>query len=130
MEVVHEFPPNVEAIRKVFPLRGYELFAYGDKIYHPQGTKLPRSIIAHEEVHQVQQGNDVESWWDRYLTDIDFRLTMELAAHRVEYRVMLEDARTRNVRRICLAHVARKLSAPLYGRMITLEKAKRALKAC
>jgi len=129
VKIVETFPPNVDKIRAVFPLTGHELFAYGDTIYHPRGGKLPPALIAHEEVHGRQQGDDVEGWWARYLVDPNFRLKMELEAHRVEYQLMVGTARTRNMRRLALSHIARKLSAPLYGRLITFDKAKKALKA-
>jgi len=129
MKIVHEWPPNIVDIRAKFPVKAGVLFAYGDTIYHPSGTKLPRAIIAHEEVHQSQQGNDVDEWWARYLVSPSFRLKMELEAHRVEYRVMLEDAPNRSFRRLALSHVAKKLSAPLYGGLITFQRARAALKA-
>lgn len=128
MKIVHSFPPNEAAIRRVFRLTGGEIFAYGDTIYNPGGEKLPAALIAHEEVHERQQGSDVESWWERYLESPRFRLRMELEAHRVEYRVMLELATSRNHRRLCLSHVAKKLAAPLYGRLVKFEDAKKMIK--
>lgn len=127
MKIVHEFPPNIEEIRKVFPLQGYEMFAYGDTIYHPEGTKLPQYLIDHEEVHEKQQGDDVEGWWARYLVDPKFRFEMELEAHRAEYRSMIVGA-DRRIRRFALKLVAKKLAAPLYGRLCTLAQAKKLLK--
>lgn len=130
-EIVIDRPPNFEAIAAVFPgARGDGIiFAYGTKIFNPSGTPLPPEIIQHELVHcerQVAQG--VEVWWDQYLIDGDFRYEEELLAHRAEYQTLCARYPERKNRRRALEHVAKKLAAPLYGRMVTVNQAKCALK--
>lgn len=115
MKIVEKYPPNIRAIKSMFALPVGVVFAYGDTIYNPSGEKLSEAIIAHEEVHQGQQGEDVKGWWERYLVDAHFRFHQELQAHRKEYQVMLAHAPSRNFRRLALSHIAHKLSAPMYG---------------
>ena len=130
MICVHDYPPNIEKILQVFPAarKTGVIFAYGDVVFTPSGEELPPELIVHEEVHckrQLQYPGGVEAWWDRYLTDASFRYIEELLAHRAEYRVLIQRAVNRNDRRACLNHVAKRLSSPLYGRVVTLDKAKK-----
>lgn len=84
--IKHEFPPNIETIRKHFPLTGNEVFAYDKVIYHPGAGLLTAPLIAHEMKHFEQQGEDPAGWWDRYIADTAFRFEMELEAHQVEFK--------------------------------------------
>lgn len=150
MRVLNAVPPLFDEIRAVFPLadRPGIVFAFGDTVYVPKpiGT-LPREILAHEQIHGDRQlgsavagtarGVDaVAVWWQRYLADPEFRLAEELPAHVAEFNSLCEQHRPRwhserNLRRTMAAHVARKLTAPLYryGSLITIEKAKQVLLA-
>ncbi len=127
MEIVIDRPPIYDRAAKVFPLEGREIFAYGDKIYNPGGFVVPAWLVAHEEVHQLQQAGEPEAWWDQYLVDAEFRFHMELAAHRREYESYCEHNKDRNKRLQYKRIVAKKLSAPLYGNMITRFDAMRSL---
>ncbi len=129
MKIVEEFPPNIEDIKAVVTLSGNEIFAWGDIIYNPSGAKLGRELLAHERTHGVQQGEDIEGWWKRYLTDISFRFKQELEAHQVEYAVYSSIEPKRNRRRVFFRHLAKRLSSPMYGRMVTFDKAKKLIKA-
>lgn len=119
MEIIVDRPPIYDRAAKVFPLQGREIFAYGDKIYNPGGFDVPAWLVAHEEVHSLQQAGDPEGWWEQYLVDGEFRFHMELAAHQREYRSYCEHNRDRNKRLHYRRLVAKKLSAPLYGNMIS-----------
>jgi hypothetical protein len=86
MVIVTDFPPNIAKITAVFPrLPETVCFTYGDKIYFPNGTELAGDLMAHEEVHKKQQGNNPEAWWDRYLIDKAFRQEQEVEAYAVQY---------------------------------------------
>jgi len=117
MDIVVDYPPNIDEIRKVFPLTGQEIFAWGNQIYNPSGSKLPQWLIAHETVHKAQQGKDPQAWWDRYLIDPPWRFEQELEAHRVEYAHYCAAGFNRNRRRAMLKALARRLSSPMYGRI-------------
>ena len=123
MQIVVDFPPNIDAIRKRFLLSGREIFAYGDKIYSPGSDTLPDELIRHEEVHERQQGDDPEGWWERFLRDDAFRLSQEMEAHIVEYQTICKTVLDRNERVKVAAHIAHKISSWTYGRMITYRKA-------
>lgn len=126
-----ERPPNFEKIRKVFPSatqRGV-IFTFGHKIYVPSGEDIPESLIAHETIHAKRQGRfsrTIESWWDEYLSDKNFRFSEELLAHRKEFEWFKNS--TRDERLFALGYISRRLSSPLYGNMITYKKAKAMIK--
>ena len=123
MQIIKGRPVNYPAILKVFPLASNPgvIFAYAPDIYCPSGKPLPESLIAHEMVHiERQQAIGVELWWDKYLTDLQFRYIEELLAHRAEYDNLIGSPNApRNVRRAAIKMVSKKLAAGLYGRMVT-----------
>lgn len=125
-------PPNFDKIVKVFPMaRGpLVIFSYAPYIYSPSLRPIDPSLIAHENIHIARQHKiGVEDWWDKYLTDFDFRFYEELLAHRAEYRVLSVNAKTFKQQCVALRIVAKKLAAPLYGRMINLSDAMQLLEA-
>lgn len=125
MEIIPSRPPNFHDILPVFPMasRMGVIFAYAPNIYAP-GGRVPPEIIAHERVHiQRQEHIGVELWWARYLVDTDFRYKEELLAHRAEYHYLIGETASRQVRRVALKQVARKLAAPLYGKLVTTAQA-------
>ena len=125
MNIIHRRPPNFADIVAVFPGASSMdvIFAYAPDIYVPSGRPLPPALIAHEGVHvarQLEMG--VEAWWARYLTDVKFRYEEELLAHRAEYRKLIEGA-SRQVRRSALKMTAKRLTLPLYGSLVSTQKA-------
>jgi len=129
VKIVHDRPPNYDKINAVLHPPRNAIFCYGDIIYFPAGGELPPELIAHEEVHSRRQGDAVEEWWDKYLASPEFRLAEEIPAHRAEY---LEYIKTRpglprSRRRYVLKMIAKRLSGGLYGKVITLDKAKKAI---
>jgi hypothetical protein len=130
MQIIPTRPPNYDDILKVFPLASgqHVIFAYAPDIYSPSGPDLPRSLITHESVHIArQEAMGVKEWWNQYLTDPAFRYEEELLAHRAEYQSLARYG-TRAERRQALKLVAKKLAAPLYGRVVTLERAMKDLR--
>lgn len=121
-------PPNFLKIVTAFPKAqsASTIFAYGDTIYvsHPE-IVLSRALVEHERVHLYRQAEmGVEAWWDRYISDSEFRYKEELLAHRAEYLELTSrepDKRTRISR---LNKVAKRLTLPLYKFGVSLEKAK------
>ena len=105
------------------------IVAWGDRIYNPAGFDLTPSLLAHEAVHCERQTRiGLADWWNRYLSDVDFMVDEEVAAHRREYDVFCAEGRPRNERRRFLTFIAGRLSGPLYGRPIPLAKAVRLIK--
>lgn len=124
--IMYGFPPNIERIAKKFPAaRGHGvIFAYGDTIYH-NGATLTEPLLAHEVCHLRQQADigGVELWWQLYLASDKFRFEQELEAHMVEYGAVLASGAKRKQRRHARAQIAKRLSGPLYGHVVTRAKA-------
>lgn len=126
MKIIQSRPPNFDKIVKVFygAERPGVIFAYAPNIYSPRDVNAPPDLVAHEMIHiERQEKIGVDVWWDRYLADPEFRFNEELLAHRAELAHLLKHSANRNTRRMALKHVAKKLSASLYGRMVTREQA-------
>lgn len=132
MKLLREPPPNYEQVCERFPIvRGRRgvIFCYGDTIFAPYGANITPEIEAHEQVHSTRQGDNVEGWWTKYLADTEFRFLEEMLAHQAEFQKLCEGAQFRQQRRQYQRIIAEKLCSPIYGRMVTMETAKRYLKA-
>ncbi len=101
-------------------------FTFGDKIY-AEGDPGP-STRAHEEVHcrQMRYSKLIGVvHFVRFHFSKSFRFRMELEAFRAQYQFLVDLAPGSKNR---TAHIlARELSGPLYGRLCTLEEARRAI---
>ena len=128
MKVVKAYPPNYAKIVSVLPgaVKHGIVFTYGDTVYAPSGVELPPEIMAHEAMH-CQRQHDPEAWWAQYLADPQFRMVEELYAHAVEYEFLASQG-NRHQRRGALVLVAKKLSAPLYGRLLTPAQAQKLIR--
>lgn len=130
MNIVRGTPPNFKQIVAAFPFASREgvIFTYGDTVYVNGVPELPPQLKAHENTHidqQTRPGSSPAVWWERYLVDPTFRLDQELRAHRAEYRTLKTLDRNGAFR--ALPFIAGRLASPLYGSMITLAEAKRAI---
>ena len=127
--ILAEFPPNIDQIRKAFRLSGAEIFAWDGTIYAPKSTGLPLHLIEHEKVHfrQQREAGGPQAWWSRYIEDPQFRLDQEMEATIVEFQVY-SATHGRKQRRSFLDVLARRLSSPMYGGMITTKVAKARIK--
>lgn len=125
MEIVKENPPNYKKISKKFKLTKSVVFTYGDKIYVPNGEDVSPHLMAHEETHMRQQGDNPEAWWDKYLEDEQFRLEQELEAYRNQFRFVRKKSKaTRKQRSEFLDNIASDLSSPIYGNIIDYKTAR------
>jgi len=135
MRVVQALPPLFDEIDAAFNVRGKRvIFAWGDKIFNPAGITVTPELLAHEQVHGERQGADVEGWWRRYIAEPEFRLLEEIPAHVEEFKSLCAQHAhrwhsKRAMRRTFAAAIARKLSSPLYGGLISFAQAKEALMA-
>lgn len=121
------YPPNIEDIKKVFPISKNVIFTYGDKIYNPGGNDIDIALMAHEQTHSIQQDNDVKGWWKKYLEDKEFRLSQELQAYQVQYRYYCKEVKDRNQRYRFLNRLAGDLSSEIYGNIISRSEAIRSI---
>lgn len=82
MKIVSKYPPNYEIMQIVFNPRPETVFAYYPYIYNPSGQEVHQDIIRHEEVHlERQKIIGVETWYNRYISDPEFRLEEELLSY-------------------------------------------------
>ncbi len=115
--------PLLQEYKKVFPIDDRVIFAYDHDIY--TNYDLPPDIIIHEETHHKQQDKyGLDYWVENYLTDVTFRLKMEVEA----YKKQLASIKDRNFRYQILLESVLHLSSGLYGSIITKDKAKELLK--
>lgn len=124
------YPPFLEQILADLRAKKPIIFAWGDRLYNPQGALIPPELMAHEQVHcerQLSAGLGIESWWRSYIENPCFRLEEELPAHRAEFAKLCERHRDRNQRAVALHRLALRLSSALYGSLIDYATAKDAI---
>lgn len=116
MKISKENPPNWKEIQQfLYPDTGSNaIFCYGDTVYNVPTDTLRDDLMVHEQVHSVQQGIDPKGWWDKYLTDSQFRLGQELEAYGSQYAFLKTIVPKNNHWRV-LYDLARDLSLPIYG---------------
>ncbi len=124
-----EFPPNMARILSTFPsLPETVVFAYGDSIYNPHNMPLTEPLRIHELTHLAQQGNDPDGWWDNYIASSSFRLRQEVEAYSNEYNCYRTNQKDRNRSARYLHDCARRLSAGMYGSIISHSEAMKSIK--
>ena len=111
-----EQPPNFERILTAFPNADKKgvLFAYGNDIFNPSDIFIPDYLLAHEQQHSARQ-QDPEAWWEKYITDDEFRYNEELIAHTEEYIAQIKTVNDSNARTKLCVVTATRLVAPLYN---------------
>jgi hypothetical protein len=125
IQIISDFPPNIDKIRAVLTPDASAVFTYGNTIYAPQGLDPnDKPLIAHEKVHMKQQGQAIEHWWDRYLADANFRLWQEVAAYHRQYQVAKRRLHPK-MRPMYLKVLAGFLASSMYGNLVTVDKAAR-----
>lgn len=128
-KIIKDYPPLFSAIADALPgarSKGV-IFSWGDEIYNPSGAEIPPQLLAHEAVHGIRQkAEGVEEWWRRYMTEPSFRLAEELPAHVAEYIAIMQMCSVnRKQRRAYLAQMSKRLAGPLYGRLMTVNRARK-----
>ena len=110
MEIIKSFPPNYDIINFSLDPPKHAIYCYGDKIYNPSGRELTPDIEYHESIHSKQQGNNPDLWYNKYLTDKDFRLNQEIEAYGEQYLFIKEHIGDQKLRRWGLEKMALALS--------------------
>lgn len=128
MKIENTFPPIFEQANNVFALNKDVIYTYGDTIYNPGGHRLQDHVIAHEEVHMHQQGEDPAAWWNRYLEDEEFRFNQELEAYQAQYKFFASKEKDRNNLFRFLNTIAGFLSGDLYSNITSKAEAMRLIK--
>lgn len=110
--------PLLSRYKEVFDTNEHTIFAYDKVIYCDH--ELPEHLQVHERRHLMrQQKIGVDEWVEKYLTDIQFRLNEEVIA----YKEQLESVKNRDARHRLRIKCANDLASPLYGNIVTLQKA-------
>ena len=127
--LVKVVPPNIVSVRANYQFGAtFEkgiIFVYGNDIHCI--NDLSDHHIVHELVHVRQQteiGPDI--WWDRYFTDVEFRLEQETEAYQAQWKFLMENY-SRPQRRFLLKLLVKDLSGPMYGHMLSKDEAKRVI---
>lgn len=127
MQIIEEYPPNFEKICEHIPTvreKTDAVFTYGDIIYNPGKNVVEDHLQCHEQVHMRQQeemGRD--EWWEKYLTDVKFRLSQEKEAYHAQYKFAMK-VYGRAQASWLLKAVAKDLSGALYGNIMTYKQAR------
>ena len=93
IKIVNDYPPNIDQIRTFLNAPEENIFCYGNHIYVPSGKEIPPDIIEHERIHAHRQTEGLQTpqtWWNRYLTDKEFRKEEELIAYAHQYNFIKE----------------------------------------
>lgn len=133
MKIITDTPfPLLKKVVEVFPFVGMAtdkvVFTYGDDLYAPAGAVISPDVLMHEACHSLQQIEDKDKWWDRYLTDIPFRLAQEVQAYRTQYQFFCSFNKDRNVRSRFLVKIATDLASPIYGSVCDFSDAYKLIK--
>lgn len=124
MKIVLDYPPNYEAISKTFNLEGKKpVFTFGNLIYNPHNGIIDRFLMAHEEVHAKQQGENPKEWWDKYLVDPSFRVSQEAEAYQMQYREARKLIKDKNQLAKFLHIIASDFSSSMYGSVLSYQEA-------
>ena len=129
MKILIEHPPNIQKIRRKFTLRDTTIFTYGNILYNPNNGYISEDLVAHEETHARQQGDDPAAWWKKYLKDPEFRLQQEVEAYRNQYKKFLEKCKDRQKIFLFVRKIAGDLSSSLYGNMVDYYEAVKLIKS-
>lgn len=127
--IINATPPNYLQIVRRFPNAQAlsTIFSYGDRIYYRGRQPLTKALIAHEGVHGERQGQttqEIEGWWERYLTDPQFVIAEEVPAHYAEW---VATKKRHGPGTAYLKPIVERLSGPLYGNLLTYAQAQHAI---
>ena len=127
-------PPDwlLKEIKEKFGIFPGIVYAYDDIIYNPDNIEIPYDLLEHETTHlrrQHENGATPESWWRDYLNEPIFRLREETEAYKAQYRAIKDKVLNRSRRHRELNELAKKLSSPLYGNLVSFVMAMQLIKS-
>ena len=133
-----EVPPNYQEVKKFLPaIHDKIIYTWGNTIYNPAGFNIDPGLMRHEMKHSEQQADygwllvpfryKISRWWHRYLRDRAFRLSQELPAYQLQFQTYAMAIKDKNkLKRVAVA-LAKDLSGPIYGGMLSLDQAVKAI---
>lgn len=109
---VHEFP-YLERYKTIFSISDDVAFPYNGFIY--SNKELEPILEEHERVHFKQQEEiGADEWEEKYLTNPQFRIKMEVEAYNHQLTLCPKEYRE-GMR----TNIAKVLSSPIYGNVVT-----------
>lgn len=125
-DIKYQYPPNYAIINLAFPenKKHQAIFTYGKTIYNPFKVQTTPDLEFHERIHTRQQGDNPEIWWNRYIEDVDFRLSQEIEAYGEQYKFFKENANNPKISEWLLDKLSLALSGELYGNIISYGEAR------
>jgi hypothetical protein len=118
--------PNLELLKQTFGVTEDEvIIAYGNAIYAPNKT-LSRDLLVHELVHCKRQGfneRSAERWWEKYMSDPQFRFMEECFAYHEQYEYIKKVYKDKNRQAKILHALAVDLSGERYGKIVSYHDA-------
>ena len=132
MKIKRENPPNYEEIIKHFPVEENKnvVFTYGDTLYAPnlkENEIISDHLKAHESTHTAQQGDKPDNWWDKYIADVDFRLSQEVEAYHNQYMFIKSRYGTNTANKM-VVQLASDLISEIYQFDLTYNTAEKMIK--
>lgn len=125
MKISTQKPPVWDEVEKKFGIKWESgvLVAYGDTIHTRTGRVSP-DLIIHESVHFKQQEaiGGPEKWWEKYLTDSNFRFEQELEAYGKQCDYIRSYIHNHKKRANMFNHIWHSM-AEMYGDMVTYKQA-------
>lgn len=128
MKFSKEIPPIYAKLHVMFGVNWSDglVITYGDTVYC--ASDLSEDLKVHEGVHVIQQEKmDKDVWWDKYLSDVKFRLEQETAAYLAQAQYIKANM-NRHDRRSRLHKIADDM-VRMYGGMCSKEQAEEILKS-
>lgn len=129
MNIIVGKPPIYDQIvEKIGRPPANAVYTWGRDLYVGKDfVTLDPALAAHEHTHTLQQEavGGPEKWWELYLNIPTFRLLQEVEAYRNQYAMTAEFPRMQ--RRAFLRRLARHLSGPMYGNVVSYSGALTAL---
>lgn len=126
MQILKQRPPVYDRIVKAIGTPPETaVYTYAPDIYAPNGTDLSPDCVIHESTH-IKQQNEIGGaaiWWDKYLSDPEFRYAQELEAYRAQFAFVKARTKDRNARARALTFMAGSLAGKMYGSIVRFQEA-------
>lgn len=127
-QISNEKPKIYDRLQKEFGIdwdKGI-IITYGGVIYCKSGTLSP-DLLVHEMVHVKQQeGWDADEYVEKYISDVEFRLQMEIEAYKAQADWLRKNVKDRNKLHRILNHIWISMSSN-YGGMISYSDAQKTI---
>jgi hypothetical protein len=126
--VIREEPPIYPKLVEQFGVSFEDgtCITYGDGIHLHHSQKLSDHLLEHEKIHVIQQHQyGVKAWWERYLSDPDFRKQQEGEAYRKQWQFIKSTRRDRNAAFRLKIQILKHLSSPMYGNCCSMQDAEK-----